>query len=97
MTKSLVLRAWPIRVDSSARPFVSASRRCSHSPMPAVGPQVDWQWATLTQVPGLSNHQARNWEFHLYDIFFQVGVLPGEFKTVRELSPNQIPSFWRAS
>ena len=39
---------WPIRTDLSPRPFLSASRGCSRSAMPNVGPQDDWQWATLT-------------------------------------------------
>ena len=84
---------WPIRLDSLPRPFLSASFRCSRSAISAVGPAVGNSYPGS----GSSNHQARNWKFHLYDICFQVEVQSGEFETVRELSPNQIPSFWRAS
>ena len=31
------------------------------------------QWTTLTHVPGSSNHRARNWEFHLYEVIFKTG------------------------
>ena len=77
MTKSNVFRTpiWPIHThtDSSPRPFLSASRRYSRSAISAVGPQVDWQWATLTQVPGSSNQRVRNGEFHYTTIFFKTG------------------------
>ena len=65
---------WPNRADSSPRPFLSASRRCSPRAIGAVGLHVEWQGSFLTQVPEWSNQPARNWEFHLYDDFFQDGV-----------------------
>ena len=47
MTKSLILRTlWPIGVDSSTRPFLSTSRKCSRSAISSVGPQDYWYWTT---------------------------------------------------
>ena len=47
------------RRGPSFRPLV----RAHWGAISAVGPQVDWQWATLTQVPWSSNDRARNCEF----------------------------------